>query len=551
MATRHFHATVTDLAFATYSAAMPTTYIPSHLHTFPYGRLRYTSALLFTAPATMPLAFRSRTPVAAFLLALGLPLTAHAFDPLATRSELPLLATPPAGATPAWLAELTDQGAVACPTALAERPLSLAEVVDAALCRYPQTREVWAAARAQAAQLGAARGAWLPTVNASAGSSRQKFGGDTAASRASTEQTTRSSSLTLSWLLYDGGARSANVESARQLLLAAGGTRDATVQAVFLNALQAYFQAQAGEQALTAAQAAEKAAAESLAAASKRYEVGTATPADKLQAQTAYAQAQLTRIQAEGQRRNALGALAVIVGEPAGRNVQPLPASADDLKAVPPQLDPAAIDALLARAQELRPDLRAAEAQWRAAQAGVEAARAAHLPTLSLGAGPSRQSVDGLSSTSNTLGLTLNIPLFAGFATEYKVQAAQATAEQRQAAFERTKLQVSLDVWQGYQNLVTASQSLTSTATLLASADQSAKVALGRYQAGVGSILDTLNAQSALAAARQQRVQAQLNWNVARATLAQAVGSLDHRLLTDDAALPTALTSARSGTGAN
>lgn len=497
----------------------------------------------------MPFSLRPLLLALALGLPLGLPLPAQAFDPLATRSELPLLDTPASPNSPDWLADLP---AVGCPTALPERPLALAEVVDAALCRYPQTREVWAAARAQAAQLGVARGAWLPTLNASAGTSRQKLSGD---NRASTEQTTRSSALTLSWLLFDGGARSANSEAARQLLLAAGATRDATVQAVFLNALQAYFQAQAGEQALTAAQAAEKAASESLAAASKRYEVGSATPVDKLQAQTAYAQAQLARIQAEGQRRNALGALAVIVGEPANRNVQPLPASADELKAIPPQLDTAAIDALLARAQQLRPDLRAAQAQWRAAQAGVDAARAAHLPTLSLGAGPSRQSIDGLANTSNTVGLTLNIPLFAGFTSQYKVQAAQATAEQKEAAFERAKLQASLEVWQGYQNLVTASQSLSSTAALLASAEQSAKVALGRYQAGVGSILESLNAQSALATARQQRVQAQLNWNVARATLAQAVGSLDHRLLQDDAAVPAALTSplisAQPTTGAN
>jgi outer membrane protein TolC len=47
----------------------------------------------------------------------------------------------------------------------------------------------------------------------------------------------------------------------------------------------------------------------------------------------------------------------------------------------------------------------------------------------------------------------------------------------------------------------------------------------------VGSILDVLNAQSALASARLQRVQAALNWNVSRATLAQSMGSLDYSLL--------------------
>jgi outer membrane protein TolC len=47
----------------------------------------------------------------------------------------------------------------------------------------------------------------------------------------------------------------------------------------------------------------------------------------------------------------------------------------------------------------------------------------------------------------------------------------------------------------------------------------------------VGSILDVLNAQSALASARQQRIQSRLDWNIGRAALAQSMGSLDADLL--------------------
>ena len=49
----------------------------------------------------------------------------------------------------------------------------------------------------------------------------------------------------------------------------------------------------------------------------------------------------------------------------------------------------------------------------------------------------------------------------------------------------------------------------------------------------MGSILDVLNAQSALASARQQRIQSTFNWNINRATLAQAMGNLDTSLLQD------------------
>ena len=72
-----------------------------------------------------------------------------------------------------------------------------------------------------------------------------------------------------------------------------------------------------------------------------------------------------------------------------------------------------------------------------------------------------------------------------------------------------------------------ASQTVRTSADLLASAEHSERVALGRYKAGVGTILDLLNAQSALANARLQRIQAMLDWHVSRATLARSIGTLD------------------------
>jgi outer membrane protein TolC len=125
--------------------------------------------------------------------------------------------------------------------------------------------------------------------------------------------------------------------------------------------------------------------------------------------------------------------------------------------------------------------------------------------------------------------------LFTGFDRSYRVRSAEAQVEVRAAQRDRLRNQVALDVWRAYQSLTTATQSLTTAADLVASAEQSERVALGRYKAGVGTVLDLLTAQSALAAARLQRIQAQLDWQVYRATLAQSVGVLDYSLLQDAA----------------
>jgi outer membrane protein TolC len=189
------------------------------------------------------------------------------------------------------------------------------------------------------------------------------------------------------------------------------------------------------------------------------------------------------------------------------------------------------ISALIEQARQHRPDLQAAAAQVKAAQAGADAARAAGRPTISLSASSTRYNYSGINSNSSLVGINLSVPLFTGYATTYHVRSAEAQLEAKNSQFQQVRLQVALDVWTAYQNLTTATQSLRTSADLLDSAQQSARVALGRYKAGVGSILDVLNAQSALASARLQRIQSTFNWNISRATLAQAMGSLDAGLL--------------------
>ncbi|MFI4941496.1 MAG: TolC family protein, partial [Burkholderiales bacterium] len=187
--------------------------------------------------------------------------------------------------------------------------------------------------------------------------------------------------------------------------------------------------------------------------------------------------------------------------------------------------------ALIEEARRRRPDLLASVAQVKAAEASTDAARAAGRPTISLTASADQGNSTGINSHSSLVGINLSVPIFSGYATTYRVRAAEAQVDVKNGQLEQLRLQVALDVWTAYQNLTTATQSLRSSADLLNSAEQSERVALGRYKAGVGNILDVLNAQSALAGARQQRIQSTFGWNINRAALAQAMGSLDVNLL--------------------
>jgi outer membrane protein len=421
--------------------------------------------------------------------------------------------------------------------ALPTAPLTLTATVELALCRNPATREAWAAAYQQAAALGEAQSAWLPDI-AATGAEQRAFGDHVDATGNITDaaQNTRDAALNLTWTLYDFGARDGKITSARHLLDAAAASANRVSQQVVLSVVQAFYGAVAAEASLLAARTTEAAATQSLEVARGLRNGGVATLADVLQAETAYDQAVLARVQAQYAAQSAHGTLAVVIGSPAD---QALKLNADPVPTEVPALTARLAD-LMAEAARQRPDLAAAQAQSQAAAADVRVARAAGWPTITVGAGRNLADTTGLPHQNYSLiGVNVTVPIFSGFSVDYGVRQAQAVLADREASAEQVRLTVSLDVWNGYYALDSANQQLAQTATLINTAENNQQVALGRYQSGVGTIIDLLTAQTAAANARILRINAELGWQVARAQLALALGRLSGtEPLAADAALP-------------
>lgn len=463
------------------------------------------------------------------LLCQGAPLTQNAvasFDPFSTEDSVKSRGFD------------STSAANQCHKEKINNPLTLADVVDLALCNNPQTRSLWASARAQAATLGINLAAYLPTLSLQGSASRSLTTIGSQAITTNSSSNSRGAGLAASYLLYDFGARAANVESAKQLLFAANATRDATLQANFLAAAQSYYALLSARASVDAAHVAETSASESLAAAEARYTAGIATPVDKLQAQTALSQATLNLVTAQGNERTAQGTLANIMGFDAS---QPFTLAPTEM-AEPNEIVEQDIGRLIEEARRNRPDLAAADAQIKAAEAQLDASRAANMPTINLNASSNYQTVSGTQNVpgttvvnpgtttrSNSIGVSVSVPLFTGMRNNYQIRAAEFQLEGKVAARDLLANQVALDVWKAYQNLLTTSQALRTANDLVTSAEQSEKMTLGRYKAGVSnaSIVDVLNAQSALASARQQRVAALYNFQSSRMALTQAMGQLD------------------------
>jgi outer membrane protein len=434
----------------------------------------------------------------------------------------PSVTTPLAARAPA--AAVRPDAAAAPPAPEALRQLTLADAVDIALRNNPATRLSWTQARAAADLYGASRGALVPELTGSATVTRSKS--VAVPGRLTGERTQYGPSVNLSYLVLDFGGRSGAIAAARQTAIAANLAHNTTVQNTVLQVETSVFSYLATRALRDAQRTALDEAAANLAAANDRHDVGLATIADVLQARTAHSQAELDLETLEGQLSVTRGALAVSMGLPANTTVDLPEETAADTSAV--DAVTASVDALIETATRNRPDLQEARAQARLAEAQLEQTRAAALPALEFGAtgGHTQSNLSGYAGNSYSLTLGLSVPLFSGFSHLYEIRAADEQVKAAKARAELTRQQVALQVFTSYYAMRTAGQRVRTSADLLASAQQSEQVARGRYTEGVGSILDLLVAQSALAGARAQAVQARWEWRTALAQLAHDAGVL-------------------------
>ena len=471
-------------------------------------------------------------PLAALALACFGYVSVQAWDLYPTD---PLRANRHVASSPAK-AELADALGNPCKLAPLPARIDLPRAAEYALCANPKTRVAWANVKALAAQVGGAEAAYLPTLSGTVLAARDHSLSEVPRApifNADNPTHYRSETASLSWLIYDFGARSAALEQARSLLDAAQASQDAAIQTVLTTVAHDYYTASAAQAILDSTTQIEQASRKSLLAATERVKGGVAPITDQLQAQTAHAQAVFNHAKAEGEVRMALGTLLLDLGVAPNINVE-LAGDSDPNTEI--ARSDAAIASLLDDAQRDHPSLVAARANVDAAQAKVSQARAQGRPSLTLSSHVSHSTQPVSPSLGSAelpaigrdryVGVQLDIPLFEGLTRTYQIRQAQAQVEVQKANLADAEQQVAQEVWRSYQGLQTEVENLRNSATLLDSAQQSFDAAQHRYDRGVGNILELLSAQTALANAQQQRVQALADWRIGKVQLMGSLGRL-------------------------
>ncbi|MGY8904585.1 MAG: TolC family outer membrane protein [Burkholderiales bacterium] len=406
---------------------------------------------------------------------------------------------------------------------------SLVDLYDAARgfdATFQSARAQYDANLARAAQT---RAGLLPTANLGTAISRSQF-------ESNNPQTDRLSglqglTLSASQPLY----RPANIaayEQGKKSTEAAKATLLAAEQDLVVRVSQAYFDVLGAQDTLAFVRAQKAAVAEQLAFAKRNFEVGTSTITDTREAQARFDLVIAQEIAAENDVRIRRIALDTLVGR---TDAAPKPLA---LPTTLPPLQPSDVNTWVLESEGSSPAIAQALLALDIARLETDRAKAGHLPTLdaTLSYNTTRNNggqpvanpfAAGDSRTNNAVvGLSFNLPLFAGFSTQNRIRETLALEDRAQSDLDLAKRGVA-------QNTRTAFFGVTSglgQVKALEAAEASSQSALDAnklgYQVGVRINIDVLNAQSQLFQTKRDLAQARYNVLLGGLRLRQANGTL-------------------------
>ena len=323
--------------------------------------------------------------------------------------------------------------------------------------------------------------------------------------------------------------RPANLATYRQGLKQAelaSAQLKAAEQDLIVRVSQAYFDVLGSRDSLAFVQAQKTAVAEQLAAAKRNFEVGTSTITDTREAQARYDLVLAQEIAADNDLRVKKMALDLLVGN---SNTEP------KSLVLPVQLQapqPADINTWVMQSAELHPSIAQARVALDIAKFEIEKAEAGHKPTLdlSIGYAPTRYK-DGYTSTqvdtnATSMNLSLNVPLFAGFATQNRIKETVALEDKARADVETAERSVAQATRTAYLGLQSGLGQVNALAAAEASSQSALDANLLGYKVGVRINIDVLNSQSQLYQTKRDLAKARYDVLVGQLKLRQANGSL-------------------------
>jgi len=352
-----------------------------------------------------------------------------------------------------------------------------------------------------------------------------------------TSSDTRSTSygFNLRQSVYDH-ANYARLGASKSRASAAEADYDSAKDALVIRTADAYFNVLTAIETLASSRAEERSVKRQLDQAEKRLEVGLAPITDVHQARARYDSARANAITAANTLDDAREALAEITGQPI-ENIRGLASNYQ-----PENADMRSVEEWVVLALASNPGLRSKELALAAAEKDLQAARAAHYPTLSATASWRDDGSDsdfqrfsplpGFGTTDNssrgtTYGISLSVPLFSGFATQSRVRQALDQRDIASDQLEQQKRSITRQTRNAYRSLVAGLSEVEARRSAVVSAQAAYEAGEAGLEVGTRTIVDVLIAQQQLYTAQREFARARHAFLVNTLRLRQAAGVLE------------------------
>jgi outer membrane protein len=433
--------------------------------------------------------------------------------------------TPPTTSPPATTQPAPPPVTPSAAKATTPLHLNLQQATEFALRQQPTIRSAQGSLVAAQARVPQAKSAYYPRFDVQAGVQKSEFKSSTTGRRTQGDNTF--ATILGNQLIYDFGKTAALVDEARAGSRVASGELERVREVVVQNVRQAYYNLLQARRLTGVADANLSRSELNLRSAQGFYDVGTKPKSDVTKAEVEVANARVQVIRARNLVRISETTLANALGLEATVPIE----IEDNLN-----YEPVSLDSTQLRAEALgnRPELRQGQARLDAARAQLAGARARYLPDLSVNGSAGTSSGDAVISTNGVAGVSfsdnwsiagqLTWNLFEGFFTQERIKETQALVDVARADYESLELQVRLDVEQAYITVTEAAERIAATEKAIESARENLRLAQGRYDAGVGTILDLTDAQLSLSTAEADNVTALTDYRVGLAVLDRVVG---------------------------
>ncbi|MGZ3910738.1 MAG: TolC family protein [Flavisolibacter sp.] len=417
----------------------------------------------------------------------------------------------------------------------AQQPLTLEEAVANSLANNYDIRLSRNDSSLAATDYAFSTYAFYPKLNATGGISYNKNNQKQVLADGSKRETNgiktnaTSASLNLNWTLFDGLKMFITRRRLGELVdLGELEIKNQVVNSV-ADVMKTYFDISRQEQQLRAVEEQMQLSSERLKLAQYKFDVGTGTKSDVLQAQVDYnaqKSQQLTDLTAilklKEQLNNLLG--------------RPVSVDFTVLDTIPLNTG-LTLDSIQASLTTTNPQLLVAQKNIDIAGLALEERRAERYPTLSF------NSAYNFNRTNNNsvinpfqplfnqnhgfnYGLTANIPIFNGYITRRNIRAATLDKEYQQLLYKKSLAQVNTSVSSAYQDYSLYRETLSLEEDNIKLVRENLFIAQERYRLGVTTFLEMRTAEQSLADALNRLIQARYNTKVAEIELLRLRGDL-------------------------